>query len=1602
MIEKVNNKYNQNNREYSIGISSLKDGITFELIGNKLNTIANIYNNEEKILYDQSIKDGCDDTWIVKPSMSTERISHSGCGDVNLALVAGGKGASSEPEINSTELFDGSVWVYKENMNIGREYFSMVGYTNSALAIAGNFIRKTNSTEKYNGTVWTNSVNLNTTRRYGHIACGVINNAIVVGGNDGIVTIPNELDIKTDSTELFNGSVWSNSVRMNIGRIYHSGCGSSNSVLVTGGDSYNEYNMSSVEYFNGNTWVNKSNILYGRGYHCSCGVSDNAIIIGGGSTHYISDVEIYDGSVWIKSSSTGNYVSMNNNAVGDSNNALVTGGLSENTGAELYINNGFKYFKNKAVLKEFNKQLKNAISYIPKNAQPLLYNIRNHTSIGNSKIAINVGGIYMSTNFQCNSVTKFEENSWHHTGYAQLAIYSTSSCGNPNGFYIFGGITGNGSSATSVDTIISYDSMDQYINDAKLPFSINSLSSVGNYNSGLLTGGLKSDNTIIDNTLSFNGFVINSGINLPYSVCKHTLSGNINSSILTAGKITSTENTNKSINIINGIPIIGQDYISNTYNHSASGNYFSSLVIDKKNITEFDGNTWKLRYTMDNSRIQSAMSGSGIESSILTGGSISDLSTLLFKYTDNTFNIKDYIKITQNDIELEDINDSEQLWHNETTNNILSYGSTMIGKRYNALLFGGTEYSDSSLISNIEIYNGYLWEIYNNLLIPRYYHSTSGTPNCNITAGGIASGNMTYTLSSEIYINNTMKIGPDIISNKYNSYAQGIFNNAFLLGKGYGFMFDGNVWMTHNIFGKSNSEANSCNCGKMSSLINTYEKTCEINRSEASSVGANPITDKDNSRMVGNSTCAIITGGKNSKLSTEKYIGSDDTWTRLKNMNVEREGHACAGTTDEIIILGGNEQNKTIEIFTKCFIDSSIKLNLLSNSDIILDDQYDEYLDDINIDNNKIKIVKLNTDNLNIRINNHNGVWCVADNYMTSSNVYASSVGSKHSLIIVGGKVAESSLTNDTKKYQGYTTLTLQNAPVEICGSAIFGNSGSMGIVDGETKTQTIINNLYLFNDNEWKISADTDIDNCKFSKACGTVNNSIIVGGTNISLTNTTRFYKNIGGFTQGAELLVRMYKHSICGTPNNCIMIGNNINIFNFNGLVWKILNIPNQNLYYDAHISGNYNDFLFFGGLDDNNECMSYSEHFNGEYFSVTCKMNIPRYAHCGTTNSLSSSAIAIGGFGKKNHSTIIMQKSEEYIDNCNTILSKIEPKYNFIKNKIIYDISLDVDNDMCDIDINNDYIWKAFESRNTTISKNTHKFGSTIGNIKDCLYVDVDIVSHFNSYIWSTVENRSNINYHGMGSLGDLYNNCGIAGGAKKNKIYLNTEIFNGNTWSNKSYMNTGRVNFAVLSGALNSSVAIGGGTKIIDKNIDSSSCVNTVETFNGVTWSNNSFTMNTHRYIWCHGCGLYNAGIIIGGTNNDNTISALDISTIYNKGYILNISRSLYSSCSGRINNSIINCGTPSEDDLNYVNNISEMFNGDICKILNNSLQSRNLSDTGTTSGNISGSVMCEGSTISYGSCEYLYNERFYHNKSIFDIDNYDNKLNNIGISINYL
>ena len=216
--------------------------------------------------------------WTTGTSLGTYRYGGGGSGGPGSQtnfLVFGG--SQSAPGMNNTELWNGSSWTEKNDLNQVRNYTtgSSQGSVTAALCFGGGGPPGIlDQSETWNGTSWAEGNDLNTARQLDS-GGGTSTAAICAGGSFGPPGT-------TANTETYNGTSWTEVNNLNTARggIFNGLAGGQTAAIAAGGETPTK--VANTESWDGTSWTEVADLAASKSKAGGAGIS-TAALIGGGS-----------------------------------------------------------------------------------------------------------------------------------------------------------------------------------------------------------------------------------------------------------------------------------------------------------------------------------------------------------------------------------------------------------------------------------------------------------------------------------------------------------------------------------------------------------------------------------------------------------------------------------------------------------------------------------------------------------------------------------------------------------------------------------------------------------------------------------------------------------------------------------------------------------------------------------------------------------------------------------------------------------------------------------------------------------------------------------------------------------------------------------------------------------------------------------------------------------------------------------------------------------------------------------------------------------------------------------------------------------------------
>jgi len=288
-------------------------------------TTTNLATAEE---YNVSINTITAAAWSSGGTLNTARSQGTGAGTMTAGWVVGGQ----EPSLsNKTEEYDGSSWTNVNTMGMSSRLLAGAGPQTAAFA-TGGFVPGPSVTAalyNYDGTNWTSGA-AQPVGTYGQGSLGTQTAGLAFGGS-----APTTSNYLTTSYE-YDGEGWTASPgSMNQGRHYIAGSGTQTAGLAAGGDK-GPAKSDNTEEYNGSTWSNGATLPAVRRGAGLSGPQTSALLFGG-SADPGNRVEtfVYDGTAWATNPSlaTSRKLIEGGSKDGTSTSAWMAGGQLESPGA---------------------------------------------------------------------------------------------------------------------------------------------------------------------------------------------------------------------------------------------------------------------------------------------------------------------------------------------------------------------------------------------------------------------------------------------------------------------------------------------------------------------------------------------------------------------------------------------------------------------------------------------------------------------------------------------------------------------------------------------------------------------------------------------------------------------------------------------------------------------------------------------------------------------------------------------------------------------------------------------------------------------------------------------------------------------------------------------------------------------------------------------------------------------------------------------------------------------------------------------------------------------------------------------------------------------
>ena len=270
-------------------------------------------------------------TWASGANINTKRDAVGGSrgGTQTATLIFGGQGATAQTAL--TEEYNGTSWTEKADLATARRAGGGFGTTTASLFAGGltdtNHLISTNAVEAWNGSSWTETTEMGTPRFSGFNA-GVYTAGIIASGFSRPGSPPGSPITYRTLTETWNGSAWTETGDMNVGRYDGGGTGTTTSMLAVGGSGFPSAPglKASVESFNGSSWTEITDINTARSKPTGAGDSTAALMAGGGTPPATGATENWDGTSWTEVADLATARSANDSGAGTTTAMIIASG----------------------------------------------------------------------------------------------------------------------------------------------------------------------------------------------------------------------------------------------------------------------------------------------------------------------------------------------------------------------------------------------------------------------------------------------------------------------------------------------------------------------------------------------------------------------------------------------------------------------------------------------------------------------------------------------------------------------------------------------------------------------------------------------------------------------------------------------------------------------------------------------------------------------------------------------------------------------------------------------------------------------------------------------------------------------------------------------------------------------------------------------------------------------------------------------------------------------------------------------------------------------------------------------------------------------------
>jgi len=271
--------------------------------------------------------------WAAGGNINTGRNAVGGSrgGTQTATMIFGGEDASAQTAY--TETYNGSTWSEVADLATGRRAGGGFGTSTAALYAGGvtstNHLISTDAVESWNGSTWTETTGMGT-RRFSGFNGGIATAGIIASGISRPGAPPGSPISFRLNTETWNGSAWTETGDVLVGRYDGGGVGTTTSMLAVGGSGFPPAPgaKDSVESFNGSSWTEVANLNTARAKATGAGDNTSAVMAGGGN---LAVTESWDGTSWSEVGDLATARSANDSGAGTTTAMIIASGTPPGT-----------------------------------------------------------------------------------------------------------------------------------------------------------------------------------------------------------------------------------------------------------------------------------------------------------------------------------------------------------------------------------------------------------------------------------------------------------------------------------------------------------------------------------------------------------------------------------------------------------------------------------------------------------------------------------------------------------------------------------------------------------------------------------------------------------------------------------------------------------------------------------------------------------------------------------------------------------------------------------------------------------------------------------------------------------------------------------------------------------------------------------------------------------------------------------------------------------------------------------------------------------------------------------------------------------------------